>query len=1084
MPHIPLRDRTVACPLSSSQERLWFLEQLNPGVPVYNEIEGVRLKGKLDGEALEKALNISISRHEILRSTIQVIDERPLLVAHKSWPIELKRIDLSPWPMELREAEAQRLLVEEPRRPFDLGTAPGIRGTLVRLAPEEHVFILMMHHIICDWFSKGILWSELSGTYKAIIHGEKPVFPPLTIQHGDYTVWQRQQVAQETHVKDLEYWKETLRDSPRLLDMPGGRARPRSMSYRGARKRFSMGPALTQSARDCSRRENISMFTLFIAALDTLLYRYTGSEDVLLGLPLANRDREELQSVIGFLVQVQVLRTRLSRDMTFRDLAARVGKDVSESYAQRSPPFDHIASAVQSESHESHSPLVQIIVNWRERDQQSSFIAMEGLAVESLVAETGTLKFDLSFILTEGQDDVWLEMEYNTDLFNADRIHRMVEHYRTLLASAAADPGRKLNELTLLPQAEREKIIVEWNQTAMDYPKDRCVSELVQEQAERAPESIAVVSREWALTYRQLNERANQLAHYLKTQGVEANTPVAICVERSAEMVIGILGILKAGGAYLPLDPGYPKDRLAFMIEDSGAEVLLTQQRLCEPVPFAMPGCIRFCLDSDWPGLERFSRDNPRNSATADDLAYIIYTSGSTGRPKGVALKHAGLLNLVFWHRRSYRVTEADKATLVAGVGFDASVWELWPYLTAGASLHIPDEETRLLPDKLRDWLVEREIDLTFVPTPLAEAMLTLKWPAKVGLRAMLTGGDRLTRHLPRLLPFALINHYGPTENTVVTTYAEVGMAKEENQAPPIGRPIDNTRVYVLDPSLEPVPVGVPGELYIAGDGLAPGYLNQPELTAEKFIANPFSDDPASRLYKTGDMARYLADGTIEFIGRNDTQVKIHGFRIELGEIESVLAEHPAIGMAVVMARDDGAGEKRLVAYITSESEYLTATPLREYVNERLPDYMVPATFVLVERIPMTTNGKVDRTALPAPDAENSLPEEESTAPATKIETAVAGILASLLKLDHVDKEANFFALGGHSLLGTQLIARIRDRFGIELPLRKIFESPSVALLSAEIEQILVDEVEAMDEEEVQSFLINAGETSPERAAK
>jgi len=609
----------------------------------------------------------------------------------------------------------------------------------------------------------------------------------------------------------------------------------------------------------------------------------------------------------------------------------------------------------------------------------------------------------------------------------------------------------------------------DWNQTAVDYPKDRCVHELVEAQAERAPEALAAVFNSASLTYRQLNDRANQLAHHLQSLGVGPDTLVAICMERSLDMLVGLLGILKAGGAYVPLDPAYPLERLAFMVRDSGAPVLLTQQPLRDQLQLDPSGCRILCLDADRATIAAGPTRNPASRARPDHLAYVIYTSGTTGEPKGVELRHQGLLNLIFWHRNTYQVRPDDKATHLAGVGFDASVWELWPYLTAGACLHLPDEETRLVAEKLRDWLVAREITLSFVPTPVAEKLVALAWPGKVALRALLTGGDRLTCQVSPWLPFPLINHYGPTESTVVATCAAVELESGDGQAPPIGRPIANTQVYLLDEARRPVPIGSTGEIYIGGDGLARGYHHRPELTAEKFISHPFSGEPGDRLFKTGDLARVLPTGTIDFVGRNDDQVKIRGNRVELGEIEVVLGRHPGVWAAVVKAVEDGVGEKRLAAYVTIHPPIPSVNDLREYLKDRLPEYMVPAAIVMMDEFPLTPNGKIDRAALPAPAGGTTLQADGD--PLTEVEETVAKIVAALLGLDHVDAQANFFDLGGHSLLATQLIARVRDEFGVDLPLLKVFESPTISDLSAEIEQMLVAEIEAMSDEEIQRSL-------------
>ena len=625
--------------------------------------------------------------------------------------------------------------------------------------------------------------------------------------------------------------------------------------------------------------------------------------------------------------------------------------------------------------------------------------------------------------------------------------------------------------LPMLTDSEFWQVLKDWNQTVAEYPKDRCVHELVEAQAERSPDAMAVVSDRGALTYRELNERANRLAHHLQGLGVGPDTLVAICAERSLEMIVGLLGILKAGGAYVPLDPAYPRERLAFMVRDSGAPVLLTQERLHARLRPEGASCRMICLDADEAMPANAPTTNPASGATPDRLAYVIYTSGTTGEPKGVELTHGGLLNLIFWHRQAYRVGPDDKATHLAGVGFDAAVWELWPYLTAGACLHLPDDETRMAPEKLRDWIASRAITLTFVPTPMAEKLVALPWPEKLALRAMLTGGDRLTCEVSPGLPFPLVNHYGPTENTVVTTCGTVEASRAGGKAPPIGKPIANTQVYLLDEKQKPVPVGTMGEIYIGGDGLARGYHRRPELTAEKFIANPFSGHAGGRLYKSGDLARYLPTGELEFLGRNDDQVKLRGYRIELGEIEMVLARHPGVAAAVVLARTDGASEKRLVAYVTTREPVPTVSGLRDHLKKLLPDYMVPATFVMLAEFPLTANGKIDRSALPAPETSSAAVDEEDAATSLELEQTVARIVGALLKVKHVDAQANFFDLGGHSLLATQLIARVRDEFGVDLPLRIVFEAPTVSELAAEIKQMLVDEIAAMSDEELQRLL-------------
>ena len=617
---------------------------------------------------------------------------------------------------------------------------------------------------------------------------------------------------------------------------------------------------------------------------------------------------------------------------------------------------------------------------------------------------------------------------------------------------------------------EEQQQLAAWNATEQEYPTDACLAQLVAGQATATPDATALVASGRTLSYRELNRRANRLAHYLQALGVGPNVLVGCCLERSLDMVVGLLGILKAGGAYVPLDPSYPSERLAFMLEDARVSILVTQQHLVARLP--APRTQVVCLDADTAVLAEQSEVDPISTVTADDLVYVIYTSGSTGRPKGVQITHGSLLNLIFWHQRAFNLTSSDRATQLASPAFDATGWELWPYLTAGASVYLTDEGTRISSILLRDWLVNNKITITFLPTALAERVVTLEWPSTTSLRFVLTGADTLHHYPPPTLPFALINNYGPTEATVLVTSGHVPATEDSDMPPSIGRPIANTQIYILDEQLRPVPIGTPGELYIGGAGLAKDYLNRPELTAEKFIPHPWSAEPRARLYKTGDLARYLPEGQIAFLGRNDHQVKIRGFRVELGEIEAVLNQHPAVCQAVVVAREETPGEKCLVGYVVPAPEVqVKASALREILMRHLPEYTVPSSFVLLEALPLTTNGKVDRAALPVPDATNTLRDEAITAPTSPIEELLAGIVASLLSLERVGIDDHFFLLGGHSLLATQVILQIAEVFGVELSLRSLFEAPTVRQLSAEIERHIFAKLDTMSEDEVRSLL-------------
>ncbi len=620
------------------------------------------------------------------------------------------------------------------------------------------------------------------------------------------------------------------------------------------------------------------------------------------------------------------------------------------------------------------------------------------------------------------------------------------------------------------PLVTEAQKLEEWNTTQQEYRRDLCVPQLIASQAIAIPDAIALTERKQVLSYKELNARANQLAHYLQKQGVGPNVLVALCVKRSLNMVIGLLGILKAGGAYVPLDPSYPSDRLLFMLEDAQVSVLVTEQSITES--FAIDDMRTIHLDTDADVLAEESEDEPETAVTYADLAYVVYTSGSTGRPKGVQITHDSLLNLVYWHQKAFEITVADRATQITSPAFDATGWELWPYLTKGASVHLVDEDIRVSPVLLRDWLLDSKITVSFLPTALAESVIALPWPETTPLRILLTGADTLRHYPSAALPFALINNYGPSESTVVATSGRIFPDSHAHVAPPIGRPIANTQIYILDEQLQQVSIGKIGELYIGGSGLASGYLHRPELTSERFIINPFSTQNGSRLYKTGDLASYRPDGQLLFMGRSDDQIKIRGFRIEPDEITSVMNRQSSIQTSLVVAREDTPGEKRLVAYlILAEDEDLTVDTLREALREQLPDYMIPSAFVVLDALPITPNGKIDRKALPAPDETNTLQEQEVALPSTLTEERVSEIVTSLLNLERVGVDENFFLLGGHSLLGTQLITRIGETFGVELSLRTLFSSPTIQELSSEIEQLILAKLEAMSDEEAEHLL-------------
>ncbi len=1045
---IPRREDLDSFPMSFAQQRLWFLDQFEPGSPLYNIPATLRIAGPLNVEALKRSLNEIVRRHEVLRATFVTENGHPVQTIVPELNLPLPVIDLQRLPREEQTARVMRLAIEEAQCPLDLTQGPLMRASLLKLDGEEHILLLTVHHIAYDGWSTGVIIQELGAFYDAFSHGRPSLLPELPIQYADYAHWQRQWLQGEVLDSQMAYWKQQLDHLAPTLELPIDRPRPSVQSYRGAHYSFELSRNLYEKLLALSRQENVTLFMTLLAAFQTLLYRYTGHEDISVGTPIANRTRLEIEGLIGFFVNTLVMRVDLGGKLGFRELLKRVQEVTLGAYAHQDVPFEMLVDALQPDRDMSHSPLFQVIFDLHKAPLEN--LRLGDLKLSLLDIETGTAKFDLMLMMEEGVGRLGGLLEYNTDLFDETTIKRMARHFQTLLEGIVTDPDRSLSMLPLLTEAEKSQLLVDWNATTVDFAQDQCIHQLVELQVKERPDAIAVTCGEEALSYAQLNCRANQLAHYLHKLGVGPGTLVGLCVERSPELVVGALGVLKAGGAYVPVDPLYPEERLVFILEDTRSPVLLTQAHL--GLGALASGVQVICLDADWGLIAQEREDNPTSRVTQRDLAYVIYTSGSTGWPKGVQLEQKGLLNLVYWHQRAFDVSWMDRVSQIAGPGFDASVWEVWPYLTAGASIHIPSDEIRALPDKLRDCLVSEAITISFVPTPLADSMMLLDWPSDIALHTLLTGGDKLHGNPSPNLPFELVNNYGPTEDTVVATSGVVPPKESVESAPSIGRPIANTQIYLLDACLQPVPMGVPGELHIGGTGLARGYLNRPELTAERFIPNPFSSEPGARLYKTGDLVRYRPDGNLEFLGRIDHQVKIRGFRIELGEIETVLRKHPALKETMVMAREDTPGDRRLVAYVVPEEEPSPAGELRRFLKEKLPEYMVPSAFVTLEALPLTPNGKVDRGALPSPDWTRPELERAFVAPRTPVEEVLSGIWAQVLGVERIGVHDNFFELGGHSLLAIQLVSRLREAFQVELPLRDLFETPTVADLAERID--------------------------------
>jgi aspartate racemase len=1045
--------RPAQLPLSYAQERLWFLDQLEPGNVQYNVPTGLRLTGRLEVAVLQACLNQIVRRHEVLRTRYTMVTGQPQQIIEPAAPLSLQLLDISQFPEPQRALAATRRCNAEAQRPFALADGPVLRATLIRLGAEEHILLLVMHHIATDGWSISVLLRELTALYQALCESRPSPLADLPFQYADYAIWQRAWLPGEVLAQQLEYWKKQLAEAPERLALPTDRPRPVAQSHRGALRQRPLPPSLAVALTELSRREGVSLFMLLLAAFQTLLQRYTSLEDVVVGSPFAGRNQSELESLVGFFVNTLVLRGNLSGDPSFRTMLQRTREMTLGAYAHQDLPFEKLVAALRPERDPGHTPLFQVMFVLQNAPTEAARLA--GLEVAPVSFENITAKFDLTLFVWEGGEGLKLEFEYNTDLFAAATVDRLLGHYQVLLEGIITNPEARLAELPLMAEAERRQVLAEWNQTATDYPREKSIHQLFAEQAEKAPDAVAVVFEDQQLTYRELNERANQLAHHLQKLGVRPETLVGICVERSLEMVVGLLGILKAGGAYVPLDPAYPQERLAFMIADAGVPVLLTMKDVEAKIPAHSGKTLR--LDTDWPLIAKENLSNPTSPVTAASLAYVIYTSGSTGRPKGTLIPHRGVVRLV--RGQNYAAFDSQQRFLqLASISFDASTFELWGALLNGAQCVIYPKG---LPDfeNLEKIIRHHHVTCLWLTAGLFNQIIDLRPSVLETVAHVLTGGEALSvphikKAMKRLPALRLTNGYGPTESTTFTTTYTVGAGETfSTGSVPIGRPLASTRCYLLDARLQPVPVGVPAELYIAGDGLARGYLNRPELTAEKFVADPFSQDPKARLYRTGDRCRWLADGSIEFLGRLDEQVKIRGFRIELGEIETTLGQHPAVRESAVVVQNDRTENKRLVAYVVSRNGRVATGDLREFLSQKLPDYMVPAIFVALDSLPLTANGKVDRNALPIPEPSEINIEPGAAAPNNYSEQILHGIWCEILHLKRVGMQDNFFELGGHSLLAVRLMEEINKRLKVTLPIPIFFQNPTIEKLAGILEK-------------------------------
>ncbi len=1072
----PQKRDSNAFPLSFAQQRLWFLDQLEPGSTAYNIPVGIHMQGKLNVLALEQSLQEIVRRHEALRTTFATVEGTSLQIVAPTMTVELPLIDLREVPGTERKAEAQRLAHEEMHRPFDLARGPLLRSTLLRLEAEEHVLLLTMHHIVSDGWSMGVFIRELTSLYKAFSSGQPSSLPELPLQYADYTLWQQQLLKEDVQEKQLAYWKKQLDNAAQVLELPTDHPRPAAQTYRGSSQSIILPPVLANSLKDFSQKEDATLFMVLLAAFQMLLSRYSGQEDIVVGTPIANRTRGELEALIGFFVNTLVMRTDLSGTPSFRELVRRVRRVALGAYANQDLPFEQIVDAIRSTRDLSRSPLFQVMFILQ--NAPTANLELGDLTLQFLPVESNTAKFDLTLSLTDTQQGLFTTLEYNTDLFESGTITRMLGHYQVLLEGIVANPEQPISSLPIMTTAERQRIVGTWNDTQSIYAADTCIHQLFEDQAARTPDAVAVVYESTHLTYRELNSRANQLAHYLQTMGIGPEDLVGLCVERSLDMVIGVLGILKTGAAYLPLDPSYPQDRLAFMLQNSRASLLLTHQSLNQQI--VKPDRRTIHLDADWWDIAEESEDNLGVKVHSENIAYVIYTSGSTGRPKGVLGTHRATINRCTWMWEAYPFTSKECCCQKTALSFVDSIWEIFgPLLKGVPTIIIPDDVLKDIPQFIGTLAAQQVTRLVVVPS-LLRALLDTCREIEQPLLAMnyiITSGEALSVELLELcqevLPQShLLNLYGSSEVAADTTYYD-SQNDIECASVPIGHPLPNTQAYLLDQHLQLVPIGVPGELYIGGDGLARGYIHRPELTVERFIPNPFGMIGGARLYKTGDVARHLPDGTLEYLGRSDHQVKIRGFRIEMNEIESILVQHPTVQQALVLAHEDIPGNTRLVAYIVASMETDAASPgeLRNHLQKHLPTYMIPSTFMHLEAFPLTPNGKVDRKALPAPDYAHPTSEHAFAAPHTITEQKLSDIWQQVLRVERVGIYDNFFTLGGDSILSIQIVARA-NKAGIHITPKQIFQYQTIAELAAVVSIV-------PDQEEKEQTHVEQQENTP-----
>jgi amino acid adenylation domain-containing protein len=1051
-------------PASFSQQSLWFLDQLSPGQATFNIILAGRIRGPLDLGVLESSLAEIVRRHATLRTTFDSVDGQPIQVVAPRLDLPLSTIDFRTLDEPAREPEARRLAVQESRRPFDLARGPMTRVVVLILGEDDHAILLTMHHIISDGWSLGVAARELVALYDAFSRGAPSPLEPLPIQYTDYSLWQRRLLESPAGEWLVGYWSRQLAGvTP--LELPTDRPRPPIRTARGDSLPLTIPAEIAEPLRGLCRREGVTPYMLLLAALKTLLHRYSGQDDIVVGSPIANRNRSEVEGLIGYFVNMLALRTDLSGDPSFLELVRRVREVALAAYEHQDLPLEKVIEALRPPRDPSRTAIFQVMFVLQNNQIPDLTHPELTLGPLDLDEGTGTSKFDLTLSIAEADRDLIGGFEYNTDLFDRETIVRMSGHFRAMLEGILADPERRLSSLPMIDDEERRKVLANGRAPRVERADDPCIHRLFEIQAERTPDAVAVQSDGPSLTYRQLNERANRLARELRARGVGPDILVGIGMTRSLDLAVGLLATLKAGGAFVPLDPDYPPDRLAGMLEDSRVGMLLTQEHLQGRWPAVGASMIR--LDADREIFDRHPASDLDDGPTFEHAAYVIYTSGSTGEPRGVVVRHGGLVNHNLAMASLFDLSPADRVLQFSSLSFDIAIEELFPSWIRGAAVVYRNEQALLGPSEFSDWVAANRITVLDLPTVYwhawVEGLAGLGERLPESLRLVVVGGEKASAR--RFADWCTIgggrirwiNTYGPTEATVVATAFEPPAGpRPRTELPelPIGRPIANTQVYVLDAHMELVPLGLPGELYIGGEGVARCYLHRPGTTAERFVPDPFGDRPGARLFRTGDKARWRADGQLEFLGRVDHQVKIRGFRVEPGEVEAVLRRHPGVGETIVVAREDAAGRLRLVAYLVPrKSAGPDAAELRRWLQSALPEYMVPSAFVTLEGLPLTPNGKIDRQALPDPGPVPLDPSAEYAPPRTPLEETLARVWAEVMGLERVGIHDNFFDLGGHSLQSVQLVSRLTAALGRPVSVKTVFQAPTIAAMAEILER-------------------------------